>query len=62
MTTGLDFKSTQFDPVRGEAEDRIKMRGLKSSPVRIRGFAVTSRTNKSLLKLRRINFDPVLGL
>jgi hypothetical protein len=34
MKTGLDFKSAQFDQVRGEAEDWIKMRGveIKSSP------------------------------
>jgi hypothetical protein len=29
MRTGLDFKSAQFDHVRGEAEDWIKMRGLE---------------------------------
>ena len=29
MRTGLDFKSAQFDQVRGEAEDWIKMRGLE---------------------------------
>ena len=29
MRTRLDFKSTQFDHVRGEAEDWIKMRGLE---------------------------------
>ncbi len=29
MRTGLDFKSAQFDPVRGEAEDWIKLRGLE---------------------------------
>jgi hypothetical protein len=29
MRTGLDFKSAQFDPVRCEAEDWIKMRGLE---------------------------------
>jgi hypothetical protein len=28
MRTGLDFKSAQFDRLRGEAEDWIKMRGL----------------------------------
>jgi hypothetical protein len=34
MRTRLDFKSAQFDHVRGEAEDWIKMRGLEieSSP------------------------------
>jgi hypothetical protein len=29
MRTGLYFKSAQFDQVRGEAEDWIKMRGLE---------------------------------
>ncbi len=29
MRTGLDFKSAQFDPVRGEAEHWIKLRGLE---------------------------------
>jgi hypothetical protein len=29
MRTGLDFKSAQFDQVRGKAEDWIKMRGLE---------------------------------
>jgi hypothetical protein len=29
MRTGLDFKFVQFDQVRGEAEDWIKMRGLE---------------------------------
>ncbi len=34
MRTGVDFKSAQFDPVRGEAEDWIKLQGLEiySSP------------------------------
>jgi hypothetical protein len=41
MRTGLDFKFTQFDQARGEA--------LKSSPVRIEGFEMTSHTDKSLL-------------
>jgi hypothetical protein len=41
MRTGLDLKFTQFDQVRGEA--------LKSSPVRIGGFEITSHANKSLL-------------
>jgi hypothetical protein len=58
MRTGLDFKSAQFDRVRGEAEDWVKMRDLKSSPVRIGGFEMTSHANKSLL----IHFDPVQGL
>ena len=29
MRTGLDFNSAQFDPVRGEAEKWIRLRGLK---------------------------------
>jgi hypothetical protein len=29
MGTGIDFKSAQFDQVRGEAEDWIEMRGLE---------------------------------
>jgi hypothetical protein len=41
MRTGLDLKFTQFDQARGEA--------LKSSPVRIEGFEMTSHTDKSLL-------------
>jgi hypothetical protein len=28
MRTGVDFKSAQFDHVRGETEDWIKMRGI----------------------------------
>ena len=57
MRTGLDFKSAQFDQVRGEAEDWIKMTGskcedLKSDPVRIGGFEMTSHTNKSLLEVK----------
>jgi hypothetical protein len=43
MRTGLDFKSAQFDQVRRKVED------LKSSPVQIGGFEMTSHTNKSLL-------------
>ena len=53
MRTGLDFKSARFDQVWGEAE---------YSPVRIGGFEMTAHTNKSPLKVRWINFDPVLGL
>jgi hypothetical protein len=34
----------QFDQVRGEAEDWVKMRGLKSSPVRIGEFEMKSHT------------------
>ena len=50
MRTGLDFKHVQFDQVRGEAEDCIKVRGLEIySPVQIRGFEMTSHTNKSIL-------------
>jgi hypothetical protein len=41
----------QFDQVRGEAEAGSKCEDLKSSPVRIGGFEMTSHTN----------FDPVLG-
>jgi hypothetical protein len=40
MRTGLDFKSAQFDQVRGEAEDWIKMRGLEIY-LRIGGFEMT---------------------
>ena len=53
---GLDFKSSQFN------QDESKCGDLKSSPVRIGGFEMTSHTNKPLLKVRRINFDPVQGL
>jgi hypothetical protein len=51
MRTGLDFKSAQFDQVRGEAEDwpGSKCEDLKSTPVRIGGFEMTSHANKSLL-------------
>ena len=41
--TGLDFKSSHFDPVFGFASDLIKLRGLeimKSSPVLIVGFEI----------------------
>ena len=43
MRTGLDFKSAQFDQIGSKFED------LKSSPVRIGGFEMTSHANKSLL-------------
>jgi hypothetical protein len=49
--TGLDFKSAQFDQVRGEAEDVLhgsKCEDLKSSPVRIGAFQMISHANKSL--------------
>ena len=67
MRTGLDFKSTQFDPVRGEAEDWIQLRGLEIySPVRIGVFGITSKTNELLIIsspwINWIIFDPVLGL
>jgi hypothetical protein len=52
MRTGLDFKSGQFDKVRGEFEDWIKSDDWKSSPDRIGGFEMTPHTNKSLLKVR----------
>ena len=60
MRTGRDFESAQFDQVRGEAEDWIKMRGFeiqRSSPHIVGGFEITSRTitNKSPLKVRWIN-------
>ena len=29
MRTGLDLKSAQFDPVRGEVEDWIQLQGLE---------------------------------
>jgi hypothetical protein len=51
MWTGLDFKSIWS-----------KCNDLKSSPVRIGGFEITSHTNKLLLKVRWVNFDPVQGL
>ena len=61
MRTGLDFKSVQFDRVRGEAEDCIKMQGnLVQSG--IGGFEMTSHTNKKIFSVRGINFAPVLGL
>jgi hypothetical protein len=47
MRTELYFKSAQFDQVRGKAE--------------FGGFEKTY-TNKSLLKVRWIHFDPVQGL
>jgi hypothetical protein len=57
MWTGLDFKSVQFDQVRGEAENWIKIRlDLKSSSVRIGEFKMTSHTNKALLKVGREYF------
>ena len=52
-TAGLDFKAAQFG---SKSED------LQSSPIRIGGFKMTSHTNKSLLEVRWINFDPVQGL
>ena len=39
-----------------------KCEDLKSSPVRIGGFEMTSHANKSLLKVKSINFDPVQEL
>jgi hypothetical protein len=52
MRTGLDFKSAQFDHVRGEEEDWVKMRGLEiwSSP-RSRIWNITSRTNLKWVEL-----------
>jgi hypothetical protein len=45
MRTGLDFKPPQFDQIRGEAEDCVKMRGVEttshSGPVRIGGFDIS---------------------
>ena len=55
MRTGLDFKSAQFDSsprnlIQSEAKPRTgsKCEDLKSSPVRIGGFEMTSHANKSL--------------
>jgi hypothetical protein len=48
MISKLDFKS-------GELGQNAR----KSSPVGIGGYEMTSHTNKSLLKVRWINFDPV---
>ena len=48
MMTGLDFKSAQFDQVRGDTGSKCE--NLKTNPVRIGGFEMTSHTNKSLLK------------
>ena len=45
MWTGLSFKYALFDHVRGEAEDWIKMEDMKSSPVWIGRFEMTSQTN-----------------
>jgi hypothetical protein len=47
-----------------EAKPRTgsKCEDSKSNPVRIGGFEMTSHTNKSLLKVRWINFDSVRGL
>jgi hypothetical protein len=45
----LHFKSAQYVPVQGETEDGVKTEDLKSSPVRIGGFGMTSHTNKSVL-------------
>ncbi len=46
MRTGLDFKSAQFDPVRGEGEAGSDSEDLKSGPVRIGGFGITLKTNE----------------
>ena len=41
MRTGIDFKSSHFDPVLGFALDLIKLRGLEIySPVLIVGFEI----------------------
>jgi hypothetical protein len=53
MRTRLDFKSAQFDQVRGMAKPRTgsKCEDMKSKPVRIGGSEITSHTNKSLNEL-----------
>jgi hypothetical protein len=53
MRTRLDFKSAQFDQVRGMVKPRTgsKCEDMKSRPVRIGGSEITSHTNKSLNEL-----------
>ena len=45
MRTGSDFKSLQFDPIQGEAKAGSNCKDLKSGPVRIGGFEMTSQTS-----------------
>jgi hypothetical protein len=51
MRTGLDFKSAQFDQPEAKPRTGSKCENLKSSPVRVEGFEMTSHTNKSLFKV-----------
>jgi hypothetical protein len=60
MTTGLDFKSAQFDQPEAKLRTGSKCEVLKSSPVRIGGFEMTSHANKS--PLFNYSLDPVQGL
>ena len=62
MRTELDFKSAQICKSKAKPMTGPKFKDLKSSPVRIVGFEMTSHTNKSLLKVRLISFDPVQRL
>ena len=40
IQTGLDFKSSQLDPVEVKPRTRSNCEDLKSSPVRIEGFEI----------------------
>ena len=62
MRTGLDFKVRAIWSTPRRNRGGSKCEHLKSSPVLIGGFGMTSNTTKSLLKVRWINFDPVLAL
>lgn len=44
MTTGVDFKSGEFDPLASGSN----CKDLKFSPVRLRGFGITSKISDGL--------------
>jgi hypothetical protein len=60
---GLDWISSSRNFIKSEAMSRTgsKCEDLKSNPVRIGGFEMTTHTNKSLLKVRWINFKHTLN-
>ena len=49
MRTGLDFKSAQFDQFEARPKTGSNCKDLKSSPVFMGGFGMTSQTNELLI-------------
>ena len=60
MRAGLDLKCENLKYSLVRIGELSKCENLKYSLVQIGGFEMTSHTNKSLLKVRCINFDPVV--